>query len=666
MKTRTLLCSLLLVTGCGISAVDSDRAPAPAPEGTAQAAATAFERLQADTKATWAMRLHSVHKTPATLSGSTEPMLLDRAKAFETTVGFFEKHKDLFGMKDARAELTLTRDRGDSLGMHHVRMQQTVKGVPVWLGEVLAHYDRDGRMVEVSAIFVPGLQDMDVTPSLSLDDAVAKAKAHLFAARPELASDELGVEKSQLMIYAPGDQPARLGWHFKLRGLGEHPLRQDMMIDAKDGAVLNAYDDLHTATATATGAGGKSRTIEVTQSGGTYQMTDSTRQIRTYDAASQQIQGLGTLVTSSNPSSWDQTSTRGKGSAVDAHFNAGVVFDFYKKVLNRSALDGKGTAMLSTVHYGAGMDNAFWDGQRMAYGDGSQMFKPLAQSIDVVGHEFTHGVTENESGLVYQTQSGALNESVSDVFGAIIEHYLQPDDAKNMLMGEEIGLSGPLRDMKNPASGSQPAHMSKLVKTSQDNGGVHTNSGIPNNAFYLMTLGGTNPTSQTKVAFGLGWDKSTKLWYRANTELLTQGSDFAAAAAATNRAAKDLGFTQNEQNIVECAWIATGVTTGTCKSITNPQSDTPSTSSSSGSNTGSSSGSSGRQTQPGEDTGNNDSSGDGTDGTDTGGGSKSSRPTFAQTNSGCSAAPGPVDAGMFLPLAAVAAGLVASRRRRAK
>lgn len=664
MRTRTLLLSLLLVAGCGASSVESQESPAAADEGASPTQAAAFARLQAETKQTWSMRAHAVHRTPATLSGRTEVLLQDRTRAFETTVGFLERHKDLFGMKNARAELKLTRDRADQLGMHHVRMQQMVKGVPVWLGEVLAHYDQAGRMVEISAIFVPELHDLDVTPTLSLDDAVASAKADFVAAKPELAGDELAVEKAELMVYAPGDAPARLGWHFRLRGLGEHPALQDTMVDAKNGAILNKFDNLQHVTATATGASGKSRTIEVTQAG-TYQMIDATRQIRTYDAANGQPQGLGTLVTSSTPTSWDQQATRGKGVAVDAHFNAGVVYDFYKKVLGRSALDGKGTAMLSTVHYGQGMDNAFWDGTRMAYGDGAQVFKPLAISLDVVAHEFTHGVTENESGLVYQTQSGALNESVSDVFGAIIEHYLSPDDAKNMVMGEDIGIQGPLRDMKNPAAGGQPAHMSKFVRTTQDNGGVHTNSGIPNNAFYLMTLSGTNPTSQVKVPFGLGWDKSTKLWYRTNTELLTSGSDFAAIAAATMRAAKDLSLTQNEQNIVECAWIATGVTPGTCKSITNPQSQDPTPSTPEpGSSSGSSSGSSGRV--PSSDEGNN-SNGDGTDSTEEEGTTRpSQRPNFAQTNSGCSAAPGAGGAGLLLPMAAAVLGLVVSRRRRTR
>src|SRR4029077_7798740 len=143
------------------------------------------------------------------------------------------------------------------------------------------------------------------------------------------------------------------------------------------------------------------------------------------------------------------------------------------------------------------------------------------------------------------------------------------DDPKtNWILGEGISIDGtPIRDMIHPAAGQQPSNVSQLVKTSQDNGGVHINSGIVNNAMFLMTMGGKNDGSGVTVSAGLGWDRSAALWYRSAFHYFASTTDLAGAAADTLLAAGDLGFSANETNIVECAWIATGVIDGTCKTL---------------------------------------------------------------------------------------------------
>jgi thermolysin len=313
------------------------------------------------------------------------------------------------------------------------------------------------------------------------------------------------------------------------------------------------------------------RKFQVSADGAGYAMIDTTRTaggIRTYDAKNTQSLP-GTLMASTSLTSWDTSATKGRGAAVDAHYSAGVVFDFYKGAFGRSGIDGKGGGMTSTAHFAQSLDNALWDpeSKQMMYGDGGQIFRPLAGALDVVAHEFTHGVTQAEAGLVYQDQPGALNEAISDIFAALIEHAVSPDPVKNFQIGEEIALAGYIRDMKNPGAKQQPSHMTQLVKTTQDNGGVHINSGIVNNAFYLMTNGGVNPKSQIEVKRGIGWEKSAQIWYRTLAELLVAKSDFAAVAQANARAAKDLSLTQAEQDAVACAWIATGVLKGTCAEV---------------------------------------------------------------------------------------------------
>ena len=369
-------------------------------------------------------------------------------------------------------------------------------------------------------------------------------------------------------------------------------------------------------------------------------------------------------MTSTTLTSWDRGV--GPGAAVDAHVYAGVVFDYYKKVHARNAIDGAGGAMLSTVHFGQAYDNAFWDGTGMSYGDGGQLFKPLSAGLDVVAHEFTHGVTGATSNLNYQGQSGALNEAVSDIFGVFIEHSFIPDPVKNWIMGERIALgSTGMRDFKVPANGDQPGNMSVFVNTQQDNGGVHINSGIVNNAAFLMTMGGTNPVSNTKVAFGIGWEKSEALWYRANTKYFMTTTNFAQAAQGVMQAAKDIALTENEQNIVDCAWKATGVVQGTCATLTDPSATTPA------------SRTPGTGTDPGTGTGSDGTTAgatgttaDDTSGTDTGSTTptkkKTSRPGLgAQDSSGCNVgAHGTTDFGPLAGLLAAVLGLGAASRLR--
>ena len=266
----------------------------------------------------------------------------------------------------------------------------------------------------------------------------------------------------------------------------------------------------------------------------------------------------------------------GPGAAVDAHHYAGVTYDYFLRKHNRRGYDGRDAAIISVAHVSRNLNNASWNGRNMAYGDGDGTnFRPLSAALDVVAHELMHAVTTSTSNLRYQDQSGALNESVSDIFGSIVEHEVQPDEKKNWLCGEDASLRGAaFRDLAHPTPG-QPDHMSRYVNTTQDNGGVHINSGIPNNAFYLMTAGGANDTSKVAVARGLGWDKAAQVWYRAEVNYFMQNTNLVQGAQGTLSAARDLNFTDEEQNIVECAWISVGVLPGQCKPISAVAPGTP-------------------------------------------------------------------------------------------
>jgi Zn-dependent metalloprotease len=245
----------------------------------------------------------------------------------------------------------------------------------------------------------------------------------------------------------------------------------------------------------------------------------------------------------------------------------GVTFDFYNAAYGRNSIDGAGLPLVATVHYSTDYDNAFWEGSQMVYGDGDQqIFKTFTGPLDVTGHELTHGVTQYSGGLDYQGQSGALNESLSDVFGSLVKQYHlgQTADQADWLIGQGMftdSVNGvALRSMKAPGTAyddpnlgkdPQPADMSGYVQTDSDNGGVHINSGIPNHAFYLVatTIGGH------------AWEKAGRVWYDTLTSRrVPTGADFALFASMTYATAGTLfGDKSTESDAVRDAWTKVGV-----------------------------------------------------------------------------------------------------------
>ena len=247
-----------------------------------------------------------------------------------------------------------------------------------------------------------------------------------------------------------------------------------------------------------------------------------------------------------------------------AYDGLGDTYRFYWEVLGRDSIDDTGMALLGEVHFGVDYDNAFWDGERMMFGDGDgRLFTGFTSAVDVIGHELTHGVTQATINLLYTGQSGALNESISDVFGSLVKQYSlgQSADKADWLIGS--GILGPalhgqaLRSMKAPGTAfdgdDQPTQMTDYVTTAADNGGVHTNSGIPNHAFYLVasSLGGN------------AWDRAGRIWYRVlASRAVPPTAHFQTFALATVNAAISLyGAGSPEADAVTSAWVQVGVLT---------------------------------------------------------------------------------------------------------
>lgn len=262
--------------------------------------------------------------------------------------------------------------------------------------------------------------------------------------------------------------------------------------------------------------------------------------------------------------------------AVDeAYDGSGITYDLYFDKFGRNSLDNNGMPLNSTVHYQKGYDNAFWDGQRMVYGDGDEdllpeeaIFNRFTIAVDVIGHELTHGVVQFEANLAYWEQSGALNESFADVFGSLVKQYQKGQMAAeaDWIIGEGLFTSNVngfgLRSMKAPGTAyndpligkdPQPAHMNDYVTTVEDQGGVHINSGIPNRAFYVTAV----------EMGGYAWEKAGQIWYKTLTEKLGQHPNFQTAANMTYEVAADL-FQANslEQKAVKTGWAEVGITVG--------------------------------------------------------------------------------------------------------
>lgn len=261
-----------------------------------------------------------------------------------------------------------------------------------------------------------------------------------------------------------------------------------------------------------------------------------------------------------------ETDPKSKDVAVNEAFDgSGKTYDFYSKVYNRNSVDGQGMRLDSSVHYRQNFNNAFWNGQQMVYGDGDgQIFNRFTKSLDVIGHELTHGVTQFTAGLIYQNQSGALNEHMSDVFGSLVKQYFKKQTAKqaDWLIGQGLfttNIQGvALRSMKAPGTAyndpmigrdPQPDHMSKFVKTTADNGGVHINSGIPNKAFYelAISLGGN------------AWTKAGLIWYVTLTEKMKPDTQFKDFAQMTFDVAKSQFNANGTEAAVKTAWESVGI-----------------------------------------------------------------------------------------------------------
>ncbi|MFQ5612324.1 MAG: M4 family metallopeptidase [Anaerolineae bacterium] len=455
-------------------------------------------------------------KQPAVLPAS--------ATAEDAARGFLAKYGPLFGLSDQANELAVMTQQTSGDDRSFTRFQQVYQGIPVLGGELVVQTVANQDILSANGEILPDA-GVDTKPAIDADTARQRALA-LVAKGYNLTTDELAASEPELWIFnpillRPGAGRTSLVWRIDVTPLELLPLRELVLVDAHLGAVVLHFNQI-----------------------------DSARNRLVYDNNNNPAFGLP----GNGPVRTEGGSATGITDADLAYDYAGDTYDFFSSQHGRDSLDNAGMALVSTTRYcpdalNCPYGNAFWNGSQMAYGQG------FPEADDVVGHELTHGVTDFSSHLFYYYQSGAINESLSDVWGEFIDQTngSGTDTAGvKWLMGEDIPGFGAIRDMEDPTTFGDPDRITSgnYYCGELDSGGVHTNSGVNNKAAYLMTDGGTfNGFTVT----GLGISKVADLYYEVQTNMLTSGSNYNDLYDALIQASINLAFTPADQQEVQDA-----------------------------------------------------------------------------------------------------------------
>jgi bacillolysin len=533
-----------------------------------------------------------------TRTAGTEP----RMREFLTNI------QALLGLQNAAADFKMGEIEADEFGQSHIRLVQQYKGVPIYGAEAIVH-EKDGAMYLFNGNYFPTPTIEQLTPALTAESAENMAFADLKVAKKEWNAAQrkifgLNDATPELVIYHPKNDLDGELLVWKLTIVPTFHQRWVYFIDAQSGAVVHKFNticNLHGGLAHVHAEGeannapilpqkspqkstqkniaadgsvlvdaidlnGVTRKLNVYQKGTGYLLLDITRPMFNKVTSVLPDAPIGSLVTldglNRSPDQFteiDYVKSLTDKTGISAQYNATVAYEYYLKTFNRNSVNGKGGNVLSFINItednGKSMENAFWNGEGMFYGNGGKAFQPLAKALDVAGHEISHGVIQSSANLEYQDESGALNESFADIFGAMI-------DREDWQIGEDVVNksyfpTGTLRDLSNPNNGGrslndaswQPKSVSEQYRGTEDNGGVHINSGITNYAYYLFAVN----TAVGKV-------KAEQVYYRALTKYLTRSSRFLDMRAAAVQAATDLyGATSNEVKAANAAFDAVGI-----------------------------------------------------------------------------------------------------------
>ena len=521
----------------------------------------------------------------AALASGALSAAVPQAVAAQRATNQLMAQREQMGLDADHSFAVRTIQKDNDLPQIHTRFDKLYSGVKVWGGDFIAHSGSDGELLGITTNHKEKLR-LNVNPTLGVTEALAVAHQNLNPMGPYATEPtaELVIYPMSVEIRRPGrsrvvDQELNaedvvrtvvrnaLAYHVHvaLENGTTETIHRDYMIDAHTGSILKQWDDLHTAAATGTGNSQYSGTVSLATNSLTsgFEMRDMTRGAggtfgnNVVTNLNHATSGNGTIYTDADNTWGDSanyvegsgtTLANGQTAAVDAHFGIMSTWDYYKLVLGRNGIDNTGKASYLRVHYSNSYDNAFWDDTCfcMTFGDGSS-FTTLT-SMDVAGHEMSHGVCARTANLTYSGESGGLNEANSDIHGTMVEFYRTtpgattvPATGGNWTIGEQLS-STPLRYMYKPSlDGSSPDAWSSSV----GNLDVHYSSGPMNRCFYFLSQGATTSgnTSTTYLPTGMtgiGNDHAAHIEYRALSTYWTSSTNYASARTGMISAAKDL------------------------------------------------------------------------------------------------------------------------------
>lgn len=528
------------------------------------------ERLGRDTNTRWIVDVDlATGAADLVVAVDAIPATAGDPASYEAAArAFVERYKDLFRLDRPADQLALDEVIVGGDGTGHVLFAQREGGLRVERARLGVHFRDDGSIGVVEASIAPEAAKAVASPRIDADRAIANAERELIAEIPGYSSALLTHPPEPKLVLAARGASAVLGWRFVLEGrdpAGE-PFGRSFLVDARTGDIEQSFSSHADLTATGQGVHGDEKSFTASRKWiafGDYQLVQpggfGRTKVTTFDA-NQDDQ----IVSSSKRDEWDRVEV-GAGAAVDAHAYVTGADAYFRRYHGWASYNGWGAAIRVYAHDNSMPNNAWWDGRGGLHFSDGNSFKggtqlPRSAGPDTVGHELMHGITQHTAGLEYVGQSGALNESFSDIFGSYVEAEIKP--GSRFEHGDQNGSV--LRDLANPTAKNQPDHMSiirfagEAPAKGNDWGGVHYNSGIPNNAWYLMANGGQNATSKVPVTHAIGLDPARKLWWATVRYLLGSGSQFDVAARRQLAWAR---ITRLPVESVGCAWVATGVLT---------------------------------------------------------------------------------------------------------
>jgi len=452
-------------------------------------------------------------------------------------------------------------------GSEHVHLNRRYQGLRVIGGDFIVHGHVDGSFRNVTQTMTRNIE-IDFSKNIGADAAIAVGES---AQQAEL-SDK--APTAELVVHARGERPV-LAYEVLVEGTQADgtPSELHVIVDAEFGHVIEQWDGIETTAAAGTGKGYFVGSVGLTLDlvSGKYNLRDPSRGSTYTTNMAQKTAGNGTVFSSTTSNFGTGALTDMPSLGVDAQYGTGMTWDYFQTVHGRNGIANDGKGAFNRVNYGRKYLNAFWSDSCfcMTYGNGDGVTYAPFDSLDVAGHEMTHGVTSRTAKLVYSGESGGLNEATSDIMGAMVEYYTNnPNDAPDYLIGEKLYLSNPtnskaLRFMHEPFKDAKSPNCYSSTLGSLD---VHYSSGVANHFYYLLAEGNApaggpvSPTCNGSSLTGIGRDKAAKIWYRALTVKFTSSTNYAGARAGTIAAANDLfGAGSPESNAVAAAWSAVSV-----------------------------------------------------------------------------------------------------------